>query len=93
MSTSIIPVPTEVAWLCALALGLGYSSQPDEACVDELLRGARGSLITLQRAHESLDEVAVTDPAARQRTRRILELASRAALDHPVNARSHHWGP
>jgi len=87
MSTTIIPVPADVAWVCALALGLGYSAQQEDACVQELLTAARGNATTLQQAAESLDELAVTDLAARQRTCRLLELAWRTALDHPVNTR------
>lgn len=83
MTTTIIPVRAEVAWVCALALGLGYAAKSDEACAQELLEGARGSVSTLREARESLDELAVTDPDARQRTCRLLEQASRIALDRP----------
>jgi hypothetical protein len=81
MSTTTTPVPADVAWACALALGLGYAAKPDQACVQELLAGARGSATTLRQARESLDEMAVTDPTAHQRTGRLLDLASRLALD------------
>lgn len=81
MSTTTIPVPADVAWVCALALGLGYAAEPDQACVQELLAGARGSVTTMRQARESLDEMAVADPAAHQRTGRLLDLASRLALD------------
>lgn len=85
MSTTTIPVPAEVAWVCALALGLGYAAKPDHACVQELLAGARGSVTILQQARESLDAMAVSDPAVHQRTARLLDLAARLALDQPVS--------
>lgn len=85
MSTTIVPVREEVAWVCALALGLGYAAKSDAACVQELLEGARGSVSTLRQARESLDELAVTDPDARQRTCRLLEQASRLAIARAVD--------
>lgn len=85
MSTTMIPVREEVAWVRALALGLGYAAKSDAACAQELLEGARGSVSTLRRARESLDELAITDPEARQRTCRLLERASRMARARPVN--------
>lgn len=87
MGTASIPVRADVAWVCALALGLGYSAKPDEACVRELIAGARGSVVTLRQAQECLGDIAVTDPSARERTCRMLVSALRVALQHPVNAR------
>jgi hypothetical protein len=85
MTTTILPVREDVAWVCALALGLGYAAKSDAACAQELLEGARGSVSTLRQARESLNELAVTDPDARQRTCRLLEQASRIALARPDN--------
>jgi hypothetical protein len=88
MSTSTIPVRAEVAWLCALAVGLGYSAKPDGVCVHELITGARGSAAALQEAHESLRELAVIDVATRQRTSRLLQLAWHMANDRRVDMRA-----
>lgn len=85
MRTSMIPARAEVAWVRALAVGLGFSTQPDDVCLQELLTAARGSVVTLEQARETLTELGVTDAVARQRTSRFLELASRMALDRSGN--------
>jgi hypothetical protein len=81
MSTSMMPGRAEVAWVRALALGVGFSTQPDEVCLQELLTAARGSVTTLEQARETLPELGVIDAVARWRTCRFLELASRMARD------------
>lgn len=81
MSTSIMPIRAEVAWVRALAVGLGFSTLPDDVCLQELLTAARGSVTTLQQARETLPELALADAATRQRTCHLLELAARMALD------------
>lgn len=81
MGTSMIPARAEVAWVRALAVGFGFSTQPDDVCLQELLTAARGSVAMLQQARETLHELSLTDAVARQRSCRFLELASRMALD------------
>jgi len=78
---SIIPARAEVAWVRALAVGFGFSTQPDDVCLQELLTAAGGNVTTLEQARKTLPELGVTDEVARQRGCRLLELASGMALD------------
>jgi hypothetical protein len=81
MSTSMMPIRAEVAWVRALAVGLGFSTQPDDVCLQELLTAARGNVTTLQQAREILPELALADAVAGQRSRRLLKLAALMALE------------
>lgn len=83
MSTSINRALAEVAWVRALALGFGYSAQPDHVCLQELLAAARGSVTTLQQAREILHKLADTDATAGQQTGRLLKVALNMALEYP----------
>lgn len=66
------PVPTETAWLTALAFGLAYSHQEDRDCVEELLAaaGGRGDLLAAARRAER--RALTVPPEVRRRARVLL---------------------
>lgn len=71
------PVPCEVAYLGACALGLAYGPAAGKDPVAELVCAADGDPARLRMAHEAVLSSSAVDRETRQRAARMLVAAAR----------------